>query len=137
MYDEMMVAPMRQEVIDLGGIEMRTAAEVDQHLQNNEEPTLVFVNSVCGCAAGGARPGLALALQSETKPAKMVTVFAGQDRDATARAREYFVGYMPSSPQIGLLKDGKCVAMLERHDIEGRMPIEIANALNALFEKHC
>ncbi len=137
MYDEMMVAPMRKEVVDMGGVELRTAAEVDALLKNNDEPILLFVNSVCGCAAGGARPGLKLALQSEKKPAKVATVFAGNDREATARAREYFVGYMPSSPQIALLKGGKCVAMMERHDIEGRMPIEIANKLVEIFNKHC
>ena len=137
MYDETMVAPMRKEVTDMGGVELRTAADVESQLMNVKEPTLVFVNSVCGCAAGGARPGLALALQHSKLPAKMTTVFAGQDTEATAAARSLFVGYMPSSPQIALLKGGKCVAMMERHDIEGRMPVEIANALVQIFEKHC
>ncbi|MCB9834311.1 MAG: BrxA/BrxB family bacilliredoxin [Planctomycetes bacterium] len=137
MYDEMMVAPMRKEVVDMGAVEMRSAAEVDAQLKDCQEPTLVFVNSVCGCAAGGARPGLKLALQADKKPGRITTVFAGQDREATARAREYFVGYMPSSPQIALIKGGRCVAMMERHDIEGRMPIEIANKLVDLFNKHC
>lgn len=137
MYPEEMVAPMRAEVTRLGAVEMRTAEEVDAALKDCEGTVLVFVNSVCGCAAGGARPGLTLALEHEKKPDKIATVFAGNDQDATTRAREYFVGYMPSSPQIGLLKNGKLVAMMERHDIEGRMPIEIANRLVALFDEHC
>ena len=136
MYDEMMVAPMRKEVTDLGVSEMRTAEEVNTQLDGYEGLALVFVNSVCGCAAGGARPGLTLALRHATLPERMTTVFAGQDREATARAREFFVGYPPSSPQIGIIKNGNCVAMMERHDIEGRMPIEIANRLTALFDEH-
>lgn len=137
MYDERMVTPMRAEVTQLGAKELRTREEVEATLGNLEGTCLVFVNSVCGCAAGGARPGLALAMKHEKVPQQFATVFAGQDKDATARAREFFLGYGPSSPQIGLLKDNKCVAMMERHDIEGRMPIEIANKLVELFEKHC
>lgn len=137
MYDEQMVAPMRAEVTQLGATEMRTADAVDQELQEFTGTALVFVNSVCGCAAAGARPGLALAMQSEKKPAKVTTVFAGQDRDATERARSYFVGYAPSSPQIALMKEGRVVGMLERHDIEGKMPVQIANDLVALFDEHC
>lgn len=137
MYPEEMVAPMRAEVTRLGAVEMRSAAEVDATLTDDSGTVLVFVNSVCGCAAGGARPGLTLALESEKKPDKVATVFAGNDKEATARAREFFVGYMPSSPQIGLLKNGKLVGMMERHDIEGRMPIEIANKLVSLFDQHC
>ncbi|HGY92918.1 MAG TPA: BrxA/BrxB family bacilliredoxin [Planctomycetes bacterium] len=137
MYDEAMVAPMRAEVTTLGVKECRTPEDVDAELKDFQGTALVFVNSVCGCAAGGARPGLALALQHGKKPDKLLTVFAGQDREATQRARDYFVGYPPTSPQIGLLKDGRIVAMMQRHDIEGRMPIEIANRLVALFEENC
>ncbi len=136
MYDEMMVAPMRAEVADLGAIEMKTAAEVDSVLKDAAEPVLVFVNSVCGCAAGGARPGLTLAMNTEKKP-KLATVFAGNDTEATQRAREYFLGYRPSSPQIGLIKNGQCVAMMERHDIEGRQPAQIAEVLQSMFNEHC
>ncbi len=136
MYDEMMVAPMREEVTKLGAIELRTAADVDSALKDSAEPVLVFVNSVCGCAAGGARPGLALAMEAENKP-KLATVFAGNDKEATQRAREYFLGYPPSSPQIGLIKNGQCVAMMERHDIEGRQPAQVAEALQAMFSAHC
>ncbi|MEZ6196700.1 MAG: BrxA/BrxB family bacilliredoxin [Planctomycetota bacterium] len=132
-----MVAPMREEVTRLGATEMRTADAVDAELQEFGGTALVFVNSVCGCAAGGARPGLTLALQHAKKPEKVTTVFAGQDREATERARSYFVGYAPSSPQIALMKEGRVVGMLERHDIEGKMPVQIANDLVALFEAHC
>ena len=136
MYDEMMVAPMRAEVARLGAIEMKTAEEVDKVLKNSEEPVLVFVNSVCGCAAGGARPGLTLAMDSDKKP-KLATVFAGNDTAATQRAREYFLGYPASSPQIGLIKNGECVGMMERQDIEGRQPAQIAETLKAMFAEHC
>ncbi|MFT7618010.1 MAG: putative YphP/YqiW family bacilliredoxin [Planctomycetota bacterium] len=136
MYDEMMVAPMRAEVTRLGAVELKTAAEVDSTLKDNDEAVLVFVNSVCGCAAGGARPGLTMAMDAANKP-KLVTVFAGNDREATMRAREYFLGYAPSSPQIGLIKGGKCVGMMERHDIEGLQPAQIAEALKAMFDQHC
>jgi bacilliredoxin len=137
MYDEQMVAPMRAEVSRLGVTELKSADAVDQELQEFTGTALVFVNSVCGCAAAGARPGLALALQHEKKPEKLATVFAGQDREATDRARSYFVGYAASSPQIALMKEGRVVGMLERHDIEGKMPVQIANDLVALFEEHC
>ncbi|MEE9393095.1 MAG: BrxA/BrxB family bacilliredoxin [Planctomycetota bacterium] len=137
MYDEQMVAPMREEITRLGATEMRSGEDVDQQLKSFEGTALVFVNSVCGCAAGGARPGLALALQHDKKPEKLTTVFAGQEKDAVERARSYFVGYSPSSPQIALMKDGACVAMMERHDIEGKMPVQIANDLIAMFEEHC
>jgi putative YphP/YqiW family bacilliredoxin len=103
----------------------------------NPGTTLVFVNSVCGCAAAGARPGLTLALRHATKPQQVVTVFAGMEREAVARAREYFKPYQPSSPQIGLLKDGKLVFMLQRHDIEGRDPQTIAQTLAKAFDEHC
>ncbi len=136
MYDEMMVAPMRAEVARLGAVELKTAEEVDRLIKESSEPVLIFVNSVCGCAAGGARPGLTLAMERAEKKPKLATVFAGNDKEATARAREYFLGYPPSSPQIGLIKDGTCVAMMERHDISSRQPEEIADYLIEMFNAH-
>lgn len=137
MYDEMMVAPMRQELTRLGIQETRTAAEVDAILGERKGTVLVVVNSVCGCAAGMARPAVAMALESENRPDKMITVFAGNDREATARAREYFVGYRPSSPSIALLKDGEVVKMLERWNIEGREAHDVAAELVSAFSEHC
>jgi putative YphP/YqiW family bacilliredoxin len=137
-YDERFITPMRQELTRLGVQELRTAEEVDQALAEAREPTLLVVNSMCGCAARNARPGVALALErSEKKPAKLTTVFAGQDLQATARAREYIHGYPPSSPSIALLKDGDVAFMLERHQIEGRTAEAIAQDLAAAFEQHC
>jgi putative YphP/YqiW family bacilliredoxin len=137
-YDERMVAPMREELTRLGFTEARTAEALDSQVKDAPGTTLVVVNSVCGCAAGRARPGVSLALgRSGAKPDRLVTVFAGNDVEATARAREYFTGYGPSSPQMGLLKDGKLVFMLERRDIEGREAPEIAGDLVAAFEEHC
>ena len=112
MYDEMMVAPMRQELTRLGIQETRTAEEVDAILGEKKGTVLVVVNSVCGCAAGMARPAVAMALDHQNLPDRMITVFAGNDGEATARAREYFVGYRPSSPSIALIKDGQVVKML-------------------------
>ncbi len=137
MYDERFIAPMRQELTRLGVEELRTAAEVDARLKDAKGTTLVVVNSMCGCAARNARPAIASALQHTVKPDTLTTVFAGQDPDATARARGYFTGYAPSSPQIGLLKDGKLVFMLERYQIEGRSAQEIANDLVGAFDQHC
>ena len=137
MYDEMMVAPMRQELTRLGIQETRTAGEVDAILGEKKGTVLVVVNSVCGCAAGMARPAVAMALENDVLPEKMITVFAGNDRDATARAREYFVGYRPSSPSIALIKDGQVVKMLERWQIEGREAHDIASELVASFNQHC
>lgn len=137
MYDERLVEPMRKEARELGCTELKSANEVHKALKDSKGTALVFVNSVCGCAAGGARPGLGLALKHPTKPGHVYTVFAGQDTDATAAAREYFAPYQKSSPQIGILKDGKIVHMVQRHDIEGRPPQAIAQALTAAFEKHC
>jgi putative YphP/YqiW family bacilliredoxin len=137
MYDERLVAPMREELTRLGVEEMRTAAEVDTKLTNAKGTTLVVVNSVCGCAARNARPAVALALQHAKRPDHLTTVFAGQDVEATQRARTYFTGYPPSSPQIGLLKDGKLVFMLERHQIEGRDAESIAQDLVGAFDKYC
>jgi putative YphP/YqiW family bacilliredoxin len=137
MYDEMMVAPMRQELTRLGIEETRTAAEVDAALGQKNGTVLVVVNSVCGCAAGMARPAVAMALESEVRPDKMITVFAGNDREATQRAREYFVGFRPSSPAIALMKDGQVVKMLERWQIEGRHAHDVAAELTAAFEQYC
>lgn len=137
MYDERIVTPMRQELTNLGVEEMRTPDEVDANLKDAKGTTLVVVNSVCGCAARNARPAVAIALQHPVKPEKLTTVFAGQDPDATRRARSYFTGYPPSSPQIGLLKDGKIVFMLERHNIEGRTANEVAEDLVAAFDRYC
>ena len=136
-YDERFVTPMREELTRLGVRELRTPAEVDATLRDAPGTTLVVVNSICGCAARNARPAVALALEHQRVPDTLTTVFAGQDLDATARARSYFTGYGPSSPQIGLLKDGKLVYMLERHQIEGRTAATIAQDLVAAFDAHC
>jgi bacilliredoxin len=137
MYDERLVTPMRQELTRLGVQEMRTAEEVDEELKNAKGTTLVVVNSVCGCSARMARPAVAIALQNPIKPDKLTTVFAGQDAEATTRARSYFTGYPPSSPQIGLLKDGQLVFMLERWQIESRAADEIAHDLVNAFNRYC
>jgi putative YphP/YqiW family bacilliredoxin len=137
MYDERLVTPMRQELTSLGVREMRTPEEVDETLQNAKGTTMVVVNSVCGCSARMARPAVAMALQNPIKPDLSTTVFAGQDADATNRARSYFTGYPPSSPQIGLLKDGELVFMLERWQIESRSAEEIAHDLVNAFNKYC
>ncbi len=137
MYDPELVRPMREELTQLGFEELRTPAAVDAVLTTERAPTLVVVNSVCGCAARNARPAAALAVQHERRPRRLVTVFAGQDADATARARSYFTGYQPSSPQIALFKDGRLVFMLERRNIEGRNARDIAADLTAAFDKFC
>jgi putative YphP/YqiW family bacilliredoxin len=137
MYDERLVAPMRAELTRLGFEELRTPEAVDAKLTQPDGTTLVVVNSVCGCAARNARPAVALALRHTVRPDALTTVFAGQDTAATQRARGYFTGYMPSSPSIALVKDGKPVFMLERYQIEGRMAEEIARDLTAAFDKHC
>lgn len=137
MYDPMLVEPMRQEAVRAGCEEARNPEDVHAAIRDTDGAVLVFVNSVCGCAAGGARPALTMALQGEKKPAKAITVFAGNDREATAAAREYFAPYQPSSPQMGLIKDGKLLWMLQRHDIEGRMPQEIAADIRKAFDEHC
>ncbi|MFN0177537.1 MAG: BrxA/BrxB family bacilliredoxin [Gemmatimonadales bacterium] len=136
-YDERLVAPMRAEVTRLGIKELKTVADVDAVLANPAGTQLVFVNSVCGCAAGAARPGLTLALSNAVKPAELFSVFAGQDLEATARARSYFADYQPSSPAVALLKDGEVVYFLHRYQIEGRGPDAIAAALKAAFDQHC
>jgi putative YphP/YqiW family bacilliredoxin len=137
MYDERFLTPMREELTRYGIEELRTAAAVDEKLKDASGTTLVVVNSVCGCAARNARPAVATALQSAAKkPDHLYTVFAGQDIDATRQARSYFTGYAPSSPAIGLFKDGKFVFMLERHQIEGRSSAEISADLVGAFEKY-
>ena len=137
MYDERFVTPMRQELTTIGFRELRTAEEVDQHLKDAKGTTLVVVNSVCGCSARMARPAARIALENPLKPDALLTVFAGQDAEATERARSYFTGYPPSSPSISLLKDGKLVFMLERYQIEGRSANDIAKDLVGAFDKYC
>jgi putative YphP/YqiW family bacilliredoxin len=138
MYPEEFIAPMRQELVALGVEEMRTPEEVDARLGDATGTVLVVVNSMCGCAARNARPAVGMALQNApVRPERLTTVFAGQDGAATARAREYFEGWPPSSPSIGLLKDGKPVFMLERHRIEGRSAEMIAEDLVAAFKEYC
>jgi putative YphP/YqiW family bacilliredoxin len=137
MYDPIMVAPMRDELTRVGVRTLSTPEEVDAVVGKPSGTTLVVVNSVCGCAAANARPGVALAVQHDKLPQDIVTVFAGVDREATDRARGYFKGYMPSSPSMGLVKDGQCVFMLQRHEIEGREPADIAERLTNAFDQHC
>jgi putative YphP/YqiW family bacilliredoxin len=137
LYDPRLVQPMRQELTRLGFQELRTPEEVDVALTQSGAPTLVVVNSVCGCAARNARPAAELALQHANRPARLLTVFAGQDADATARARSYFTGYAPSSPQMALFKDGRLVFMLERKNIEGRGARDIAVDLTTAFDRYC
>jgi putative YphP/YqiW family bacilliredoxin len=136
-YPDFFVAPMREELTRLGAEELRTPADVDAAVSGTPGTLMVVVNSVCGCAAGKARPGVALALRHGTRPDRVATVFAGFDNDATARARSYFTGRMPSSPAIALLKNGELVYMLERHDIENRSGEQIAGQLTAAFDKYC
>ncbi len=137
MYDEMIVAPMREELTRLGIQETRTAGDVDAVLGEKKGTVLLVVNSVCGCAAGMARPAVAMAVEHQTVPDKMITVFAGNDREATARAREYLAGFRPSSPAIALFKDGQVVKMLERWQIEGRHAHDIAAELVRAFDEYC
>ena len=135
-YDPNLVRPMREELTRVGVRELRTADDVDETLAAVEGTTMVVVNSVCGCAAANARPAVAMALRHETVPDRSVTVFAGQDLEATARAREYFPGFRPSSPSIALFQDGELVFMLERHQIEGRPAEEIARDLTSAFDRY-
>ncbi|HAA13246.1 MAG TPA: BrxA/BrxB family bacilliredoxin [Cytophagales bacterium] len=138
MYPEELVAPMRADLTVAGFTELKTAAEVDNHLGDHKGTSLVVINSVCGCAAGAARPGVKLAVQhSDKKPDNLTTVFAGVDHDAVAKAREYTLPYPPSSPSIGLWKDGELVHFVERHHIEGRSAEMIANHLAGVFEEYC
>ena len=137
MYPEQLLIPMRQELTRLGIEELQTAAEVDATLGELKGTAMVVVNSVCGCAARNARPAIASALRHSVKPDHLTTVFAGQDVEATTKARSYFTGYPPSSPQIGLLKDGQVVFMLERWQIEGRSADDISKDLVNAFNQFC
>ena len=136
MYPEMMIAPMRQELTSAGIADTRTADEVSQAVQQ-KGTVMVVVNSVCGCAAGKMRPGVRAAIQHGVRPERMITVFAGQDREATETARSFFTGYPPSSPSIGILRDGQLVYMMERRDIEMSSPEMIASALTRAFDQLC
>src|SRR3954464_9067931 len=136
-YPEFFVAPMRQELTDLGMEGLRTPADVDAAVTAGTGTLMVVVNSVCGCAAGKARPGIALALRNANKPDRVATVFAGADVEATERARGYFTGYQPSSPSVALMRDGKLLWMLERRNIENQNAEMIAANLTAAFDKYC
>lgn len=136
-YSELMIRPMREELTRIGVEELRTPEQVDETLTDNSGTVMVVVNSICGCAAGKARPGIARALQHTVKPDKVATVFAGADIEATEKARTYFTGYPPSSPSIALLKDGQLVWMLERRQIEGKDATQVAAELISAFDQHC
>jgi putative YphP/YqiW family bacilliredoxin len=136
-YSELMIRPMREELTRIGVDELRTPEQVDDLLKNSEGTVMIVVNSICGCAAGKARPGIAQALQHDVRPEKVATVFAGADIEATEKARSYFTGYQPSSPSIALLKDGHLVWMMERREIEGKGASEVASALTRAFDRHC
>jgi len=137
MYPEIMVIPMREELTRLGIEELRTADDVDRALKTQPGTSLVVVNSICGCAAGRMRPAVRAALQNATHPDKAYTVFAGQDLEATERARSYFTGHPPSSPSIAILRDGQLVYMMPRRDIESREAPAIAADLKAALDKFC
>jgi putative YphP/YqiW family bacilliredoxin len=137
MYPEIMVIPMREELTRLGVEELKTASDVDSKLPAPEGTTLVIVNSICGCAAGRLRPAVRTALQNSSRPDRSFSVFAGQDLEATERARSYFTGYPPSSPSLALFREGKLVHMMQRSDIEHRDAADIANELKRVFDQHC
>jgi len=137
MYPELMVLPMREELTRLGIQELRTAAEVDRAVANQTGTTMVIVNSICGCAAGRMRPAVRMALEHGRRPERMFTGFAGEDKEATERARSYFTGYPPSSPSIALLRDGNLVHMMQRSDIEHREAADIAAKMKKVFDKYC
>lgn len=138
MYPEQLVAPMRTDLTSAGFKELKTPADVDSELKDQKGTTLLVINSVCGCAAGAARPGIKWALQhSEKKPTSLATVFAGVDKEAVAKAREYTLPYPPSSPSIALFKDGELVHFVERHHIEGRNAQMIGQHLVEVFEEYC
>lgn len=136
-YPEMMVAPMRAELTNNGFTELHNSEEVSTAMENSNGTTLMVVNSVCGCAAGMCRPGVLKSLQGDKKPNQLLTVFAGQDLDATAAARQFMMPYPPSSPAIALFKDGELVHMIERHMIEGRTADMVADSLKAAYEEFC
>ncbi|MEM8564965.1 MAG: BrxA/BrxB family bacilliredoxin [Bacteroidota bacterium] len=138
MYPEELVAPMRADLTTVGFTELKTGADVDEHMKEHEGTTLMVINSVCGCAAGAARPGVKWAVQhSEKKPSSLTTVFAGVDQEAVAKAREYTLPYPPSSPSIALFKDGELVHFVERHHIEGRNAEMIGNHIVEVFKEYC
>jgi putative YphP/YqiW family bacilliredoxin len=136
-YPEIMIRPMREELTRLGIEETRTPEQVDEVVKSTEGTVMVVVNSVCGCAAGKARPGIARAMQHSTRPERAITVFAGADIEATETARAYFTGHQPSSPSIALLKDGQLVYIMERYQIEGKDAPTIAEELTRAFDQHC
>ncbi len=137
MYPDQLVAPMRAEMTTVGFTELKSADEVNKTIPNSEGTVLCFINSVCGCSAGTARPGVKLSLQSEKRPDKLVTVFAGNDPEAVAQVRQYLLPYPPSSPAIALFKNGKLVHMIERHHIEGRTADMIADSLAGAYAQYC
>jgi putative YphP/YqiW family bacilliredoxin len=136
-YPEYLIAPMRGEMTEMGARELRTVEAVDDVVKNSPGVVMMVVNSVCGCAAGKARPGIAIAMRHGNRPDVLATVFAGADMEATDRARQYFTGYAPSSPSIGLLRDGKLLYMMERSQIETRSADMIAAELTRAFDKYC
>jgi putative YphP/YqiW family bacilliredoxin len=136
-YDPRLVQPMRQELTAIGFQELLTSQDVDNFMSESTGTALVVVNSVCGCAAGMARPGVRLALQQGPGPDRLATVFAGQDLDAVAQARSYFADYSPSSPSMALFRDGQVVHFVPRHQIEGRTAVEVANDLVQALQEHC
>lgn len=137
MYMHDVIQPMRNELTRLGVEELRTPEEVDAHIPESKGTALLVINSVCGCAAGNARPAVAMALEHAVKPDHLYTVFAGQDKEATAKAREYLAPYPPSSPSIALLKDGQLVHFIQRHQIEDRTADQIARDLTSAFDEYC
>ena len=137
MYDPQMVQPMRDELTAVGFQELKTREEVDALFENKEGTSLVFINSVCGCAAGVARPSLVASLENAILPKTLTTAFAGNDAEATERAREYFVGYAPSSPSMALFRDGQLVHMVERHQIEGQSVESLTKVLTSIYDRYC
>ena len=137
MYPELLIVPMREELTRAGAQELHTAAEVDTALADKSGTALVVVNSVCGCAAGKMRPGVRMALQSAGRPDRVYTVFAGQDREATERARQHFGAFPPSSPSLALFRNGELVHFVPRSEIESRTAQDIAARLSSAFEQHC
>jgi putative YphP/YqiW family bacilliredoxin len=137
MYPELMVLPMRGELTQMGVQELKTATDVDRELGAKQGTAMIIVNSICGCAAGRMRPAVRAALQHSSKPDRIFSVFAGQDIEATERARSYFMGYRPSSPSLALFREGKLVHMMQRSDIEHRDSADIANELKRIFDQHC
>ncbi len=137
MYDPLMVQPMRDELTTVGFKELKTREDVDALFENKEGTSLVFINSVCGCAAGVARPSLVASLDNAILPQSLATAFAGNDTEATERAREYFVGYVPSSPSVALFRDGQLVHMVERHQIEGQSVESLTQVLTSIYDRYC